>query len=294
MLALALGSMLAAAEFSGARALEDTKRIVAFGPRPPGSEAIARTRAYILAQLKPTGCRVEPDKFVGNIPGGTLAMENIVCRFPGTSGRAVVFTGHYDTKILPGNFVGANDGGASAAFLIEMARALARRPRKHEVVLVWFDGEEAIREWTATDGLHGSRHLAERWKAEGKLAKIAALVNVDMIGDRDLGLLNEHNSHPGVRRMLWSIAADLGFARHFLTEPSWIEDDHMPFVKLGVPAADLIDFNYGPSNEHWHTPADTPDKLAPASFDVVGKVLIEFLRRVEASGVAAPLPGAKQ
>lgn len=288
--ATAAASCRGAAEFSGARALADTRQVTSFGPRPPGSPELARTRAYILAQLKPTGCVPIADKFVAEIPGGTLAMENIICKFAGKSGKAVVFTGHYDTKISPGEkFVGANDGGSSTGLLIEMARALARRPRVHDVYLVWFDGEEAIKQWSATDGLHGSRHLAEKWKANGTLARIAALVNVDMIGDRSLGVLSEHNSHPAIRQLLWTVAADLGFARHFLNAPSWIEDDHIPFVKLGVPAADLIDFDYGPDNAHWHTEADTVDKLAPESFDVIGKVLLEFLRRVE-GGVLATTP----
>jgi Zn-dependent M28 family amino/carboxypeptidase len=273
---------LAAADFSGARALADTRQVTAIGPRPPGSPELAKTRAYILAQLKPTGCALIADKFVATIPGGTLAMENIICRLAGKSGKAVVFTGHYDTKVTTGErFVGANDGGSSTGFLIEMARALARRPRVHDVYLVWFDGEEAIQHWSATDGLHGSRHLAERWKADGMLSRIVALVNVDMIGDRTLGVMNEQNSQPGVRQLLWTVANDLGFGRHFLSVPSYIEDDHIPFVRLGVPAADLIDFDYGPDNSHWHTPADTVDKLAAESFDVIGKVLIEFLRRVE-------------
>lgn len=294
MMLMSASAPAQAAEFSGARALADTERVVAFGPRPPASDAIAKTRAYIRAQIKPTGCQLIPDVFTASIPGGTLAMENVICRFPGTSGKAVVFTGHYDTKIMNGAaFVGANDGGSSTGFLIEMARTLARKPRKHDVYLVWFDGEEAIREWSATDGLHGSRHLAGRWKADGTLARIAALVNVDMIGDRQLALLSEHNSHAGVRRLLWSIGADLGLARHFLNQPSWIEDDHIPFVRLGVPAADLIDFDYGPDNSYWHTAGDTPDKLSAASFEVVGKVVVEFLRRMETSGLAPP-PGAKQ
>ena len=294
-IALLAGWAAQGADFSGARALEDTRRVVAFGPRPPASEALARTRAYIRAQVRPTGCRLVPDPFTASIPGGSLAMENVICRFPGTSGKAVVFTGHYDTKIMHGAapFVGANDGGASTGFLIEMARALARQPRKHDVYLVWFDGEEAIREWSATDGLHGSRHLAERWRTEGLLTRIAALVNVDMIGDRQLGILAEHNSHAGVRRLLWSVAADLGFGQHFLNEPSYVEDDHIPFVRVGVPAADLIDFHYGPENSYWHTALDTVDKLGAESFAVVGKVLLEFLRRVETAGLAPP-PGAKQ
>jgi Zn-dependent M28 family amino/carboxypeptidase len=275
---------LAAADFSGARAMEDTRKVTAFGPRPPGSPELAKTRAYILAQIRPTGCTLVPDKFVGSIPGGTLAMENIICRFAGKSGKAVVFTGHYDTKLTPGEtFVGANDGGSSTGFLIEMARVLARKPRVHDVYLVWFDGEEAFRHWSATDGLHGSRHLAERWKAEGMLARIVALVNVDMIGDRNLNVLRDEGSNAAIREIIWQAAADLGYARHFLNVPSGVEDDHMPFARLGVPAADLIDFDYGPDNSYWHTTEDTIDKLAPESFEVIGKVLLEFLHRVEAT-----------
>ena len=280
---------LGAAEFSGARALADTRHVTSLGPRPPGSPELAKARAYIVAQLRPTGCALIADKFTASIPGGTLAMENVICRFPGKSGKAVVFTGHYDTKMMNGEtFVGANDGGSSTGFLLEMARALARRPRVHDVYLVWFDGEEAIRDWSSTDGLHGSRHLAERWKGDSTLGRIAALVNVDMIGDRALAVLNEQNSHAAVRQLIWTAAADLGLARHFLTVPSWIEDDHMPFVRLGAPAADLIDFDYGPDNKFWHTPADTADKLAPESFEVIGRVLLEFLRRVEAGALSLP------
>jgi Zn-dependent M28 family amino/carboxypeptidase len=279
---------IVAADFSGKRALEDTRQVTALGPRPPGSPELARTRAYIVSQLRATGCGLVPDKFVAAIPGGTLAMENVICRFPGRSGQAVVFTGHYDTKLAPGEtFVGANDGGSSTGFLIEMARALARQPRIHDVYLVWFDGEEAIRQWSATDGLHGSRHLADRWKSDGTLSRIVALVNVDMIGDRTLAVLNEHNSHPSVRELIWKVAGDLGYGRHFLNVPSWIEDDHVPFVRMGVPAADLIDFDYGPDHSYWHSPADTIDKLAAESFDVIGRVLLEFLRRVEAGGLSS-------
>ncbi|MCC6538689.1 MAG: M28 family peptidase [Bryobacterales bacterium] len=292
-LLLAAASAAEAAEFSGARALEDTRRVVAFGPRPPGSPELAKTRAYIVQQLRPTGCLPVKGAFVATVPGGTLAMENVICRFPGKSGKAVAFTGHYDSKFLPGeNFVAANDGGASTGLLIELARALARAPRVHDVYLVWFDGEEAIRQWSATDGLHGSRNLAEKWQADGTLARLVALVNVDMIGDKDLGVMNEQNSDARVRTLLWKVAADLGFGRHFLSTPNWIEDDHIPFVKLGAPAADLIDFDYGPNNSHWHTAADTTDKLAASSFDVIGKVLLEFLRRVEAG--ALPSRPAKQ
>ncbi|HBY61216.1 MAG TPA: peptidase M28 [Solibacterales bacterium] len=239
-------------------------------------------RAYIKAQLAGTGAEVSEDKFTATPPSGPISMVNLIARFKGKSGAAVVFSGHYDTKVMPArSFLGANDGGSSAGLLVEMARALAAQPRKHDVYLVWFDGEEAIGEWSERDGLHGSRHLAGRWRREGILSRIMALINVDMIGDRDLGILSEMNSNPRLRQLVWQTARDLGHGRHFLAEQNWIEDDHMPFVRAGVPALDLIDFNYGSSNEYWHTEKDTVDKLSAESFAVVGEVLIETLKRLE-------------
>ena len=266
-------------EFSGARAMEDTRKIVAFGPRPPGSAALRNLRAYVVEQLKPDGCEVAQDSFTGRTPGGAVAMVNIIARFPGKSGRAVVFTGHYDTKLKPlVRFVGADDGGSSTAFLLEMAEALQGAPRKDDVYLVWFDGEEAIREeWTAEDSLYGSRHLAERWAADSTLSRIKALINVDMIGEKDLDILDEQNSSPTLRKLIWSTAERLGYGKYFLKDGFATDDDHMPFVHMGVNAVDLIDFD----KTYWHTPEDTIDKLSAHSFEVVGTVLMEVLKELE-------------
>jgi Zn-dependent M28 family amino/carboxypeptidase len=209
-------------------------------------------------------------------------MKNIVARFKGTSGRAIAITGHYDTKKMSGvNFVGANDGGSSAGLLLEMARALTGRPRKDDVYLVWFDGEEAIAEWSETDGLYGSRHLAKKWYDDGTAGRLKALINVDMTGDKDLGILPVANSSETLRRLVWQTAGDLGYGRYFLDQGGYIDDDHMPFYKQGVNALDLIDYDYGPRNSYWHTDKDTMDKLSAHSFEVVGSVLLETIRRLE-------------
>jgi len=268
--------------FSGASALEYARKVVAFGPRPPGSPAIMRLRAFIASELKRFGCRIERDAFIASTPHGPLAMENLIARFPGASGRAVAVSGHYDTKLLPAiRFVGANDGGASTAFLLELARALAARPHRNEILLVFFDGEEAIQEWSATDGLYGSRHLAARWTADGTLARLRALINVDMIGDRDLGILQEMNSTAWLRDLVWQTAAEMGLGRYFLRQPAWVEDDHLPFLRRGVSAANLIDFDYGPANSYWHTEQDTLDKLSRESFQVVGRVILRVLEKLD-------------
>jgi Zn-dependent M28 family amino/carboxypeptidase len=267
-----------AAEFSGARALEYTRQAVAFGPRPPGSPAIRRMQAWMVGQLKGFRCEVIEDAFTAQTPRGSTAMKNIIARFKGTSGRAVAFTGHYDTKYFTDRkFVGADDGGSSAGFLLEMARALNGRDRKDDVYLVWFDGEEAFGEWTATDSLYGSRHLADRWAREGVLGRLRALINVDMIGDKSLGIMQETNSSATLRRMVWETAERMGYGKYFLPTGGPTEDDHIPFLKRGVNALDLIDFD----KDYWHTPQDTMDKLSAHSFDVVGAVLLQVLRQLE-------------
>jgi hypothetical protein len=274
---LALGAQ--AREFSGARAMEYARKAVAFGPRPPGSPALRNLRAYILAELKLRGCAVVEDSFSGRTPLGPIPMVNIIARFPGKSGRAVVFTGHYDTKLKPSvRFVGADDGGSSTAFLLEMAEALQGVPRKDDVYLVWFDGEEAIHEeWTDDDSLYGSRHLAQRWAADNTLGRIKALINVDMIGDKDLDIMDEQNSSAALRKLIWSTARRLGYGKYFLDTGGPTDDDHMPFVRMGVEAVDLIDFD----KSYWHTPQDTIDKLSPHSFEVVGAVLTAVLNELE-------------
>lgn len=268
----------AAAGFSGVTAMEHARKVTAFGPRPPQSAAHKKLQGYIIAELKKTGCQVLEDPFTARTPKGPMAMNNILCRFAGSSGRMIVFSGHYDTKLFPGmNFVGANDGGSSTGLLLALAQSLAGMPRKDDVWLVFFDGEEAIGEWSATDGIHGSRHLAEKWGKDGTLRRIRALINVDMIGDANLGILPEAGSNQRLLRLVWAAARDLGYGRFFLDEPGALEDDHMPFVRAGVPALDLIDFDY----PHWHTSQDTIDKISPRSLQVVGDVLLETLKRLE-------------
>lgn len=277
---VALG--LPAADFNGQSAFDYTRKAVAFGARPPNSAAIRKLESYIRGELARLGWESIPDPFTASTPLGPMKMSNIIAQRRGTSGEAIVISGHYDTKMMPGTlFVGANDGGSSAGFLLELARSAAGVPRKDDLYLVWFDGEEAIAQWSATDGLHGSRHLAARWSKDGTAARIKALINVDMIGDRDLQIVREAGSAASLQRQVWTIAAALGYGKHFLDFPSAIEDDHAPFVRLGVNAIDLIDFDYGPNHSWWHTDQDTMDKLSPRSFEVVGRVVTETIRQLE-------------
>ena len=271
-----------AADFSGAAALEFTRHAVELGPRPPGSAANRKLQAYIEAQLKPLHCQISFDALTAGTPSGPVAMRNIIAKFPGNSGRAVVITGHFDTKPMPGQtFVGANDGGSSTGFLLELARVVNTMPHHDDISLVWFDGEEAFGEWSDTNGIYGSKHLADKWSRDGTISHIKALINVDMIGDKDLGILQEGNSSPALLKLVWQTAHDLGYGKYFLDTGFATEDDHLPFLRKGVQALDLIDFDYGPDNAYWHTPQDTMDKLSAHSLDVVGNVVVAVLRKLE-------------
>ena len=267
-----------AADFSGASAFKYTQAAVAFGPRPSGSAANRQLQAYIRAQLRLLKCEVTEDPFTAKTPRGDVPMTNIIAKFPGRSGHAIAVTGHFDTKFFPGRkFVGANDAGSSTGLLLELARDLSGTPRIDDVYVVFFDGEEAVGEWTDTDSVYGSRHLAYKWKADGTLARIKALINVDMIGDKSLDILLDENSTPWLRKLVWNTAAELGYKAYFLDTGEKMDDDHMPFIKLGVPSLDLIDFDYDP----WHKDSDTMDKLSPKSLDIVGTVVLESIHKLE-------------
>jgi glutaminyl-peptide cyclotransferase len=277
-----LAPVLWAADFSGADALEFTRKAQSFGPRPAGSSANQKLQTYIESQLKPLGCQLSFDAFTAQTPVGPVAMRNIIARFGGNSGQALVVTGHFDSKPMPGRvFLGANDGGSSTGFLLELARVVSSMPRRDDILLVWLDGEEAFGEWSATNGTFGSRHLAEKWAREGMLSRIKALINVDMIGDKDLDILQETNSSVALRRLVWQTAGELGYGKYFLDFAAAIEDDHLPFLRKGVNALDLIDFDYGPDNAYWHNEKDTMDKIGAHSLEVVGNVLAAVLRKLQ-------------
>ncbi len=277
-LAGATGSASAPPAFDGARALRDVERLVAIGPRPAGSPGAVRAREYIVAELEKAGVQARVEAFEAQTPHGRLAMANVVGVVPGRRGEAILIGGHYDTKWFSNiRFVGANDGGSSTALLLELARQLARSPtREYTYWIAFFDGEEARETWTARDSLYGSRRMAATLRASRRLPR--AVIVADMIGDRDLGIRREAGSTAWLTEIVWGSAARLGHQAHFLADALAVEDDHMPFLNLGVPATLLIDFDFPP----WHTAADTLDKVSARSLQIVGEVLLESLPAVEA------------
>ena len=268
-------------DINGNHVMQYVKEVVAFGSRPPGSPGHAKLEQYIVNKLN--GVDVEQDKFTAQTPVGPFPINNIIAKFPGKKDGIIVVAGHYDTLYSQPKFVGANDGGSSTALLLELADQFRGKELDgYSVWLVWTDGEEAFVKWTDTDSVYGTRQLAQKWRQDGTAKKIKAFILVDMIGDADLDLLKDMNSTPWLNDLVLQAASNLGYQSHFFQQTTAMEDDHIPFAKIGVPVVDLIDFTYGYHNVFWHTPEDTVDKLSPQSLAITGDVVLETIRLVNA------------
>ena len=252
--------------FDGERAMQYVKDIVKFGPRPVGSANHKKVEEYIASHLK--GDQVEDDNFTADTPEGKFPVHNIIAKYPGTKDGIIVIASHYDTNYPLRNtsYVGANDGGSSSALLLELANQLRGKPRDgYSVWLVWDDAEEAMKPDGSgglpkempfdEDSLYGITHLAEKWQSDGTLKKIKAFLLADMIGDADLNIDRDLNSTPWLENVVGEAAKRLGYQSHFFERTNEVGDDHIPFMKRGVPSADLIDFSYGYNNVFWHTHA---------------------------------------
>ena len=152
---------------------------------------------------------------------------------------------------------------------------------------MFFDGEEAVESWSPSDSLYGSRHLAAKWQVDGTAKKIKAFLLADMIGDRDLNVARVTTATPAIEDLVYEAAKKTGNASHFFKHDAAEEDDHIPFVQRGVPAADVIDDDYGPHDaahpDGWHhTPEDTMDKISAKSLTISGEVFLETIRLVNA------------
>jgi len=269
---------------SGERALEHVRAQVAFGPRPPGSEALQKCRQYLIGQLEGYGYQVERDSFEASTPYGPKQMVNLIARKKEASGKGVVaLASHYDTKYFEKfSFVGAVDGGSSTGLLVELARVLASRKDDLDYWFVFLDGEEAFIEWSTFDGTYGSRHLARRWRDDGTAGKVRAMILLDMIGDKNLKILKEANSTPWLMDLVWESAKAAGLSDILASRPSAVEDDHLPFLDVRIPAVDIIGVdNIGNFPSWWHTEGDTLDKVSASSLEKVGRLVLAVLPGIE-------------
>ena len=259
------------ASFDGSRAFADVNTQVAFGPRIPGSEGHARIRAWMQAELESAGWTV--DVHESNRLGHPI--HNIIAK-RGDEPMQIIIGAHYDTRMVADQdpdpakqtepVPGANDGASGVAVLLELARTLP--DDTVPVWLVFFDTEDngRIEGW---DWLLGSRAFVEEVAMQPR-----AVVIVDMIGDADLNIHLEKNSDAQIRGEIWETAAALGHGDVFInTEKHGMLDDHTPFLEAGIPAVDIIDFDY----PYWHTTGDTPDKVSAESLQAVGDTLWHWI-----------------
>lgn len=255
--------------FDGQRAHQYALDQCAIGPRPVGSEAGWATGDYIISQLKESGWEIETQEFeYRGVP-----VRNIVGKFG--RGPVVILGAHYDTRPVadrdPEHFdepiIGGNDGASGVAVLLELAAALPTHEVENEVWLAFFDAEDRGRlegwPWAV-----GSSYMAERLTVEPEY-----VIVVDMVGDTKQELYYERNSDIALRERLWGIAAELGYEQFIPQERYRIIDDHLPFAQRGIPAVDIIDFDY----PYWHTIEDTCDKISPESLERVGRVVQDLL-----------------
>ena len=272
--------------FDGQKAYDFTAKLVAFGPRPPASDAIHRTQDYISSELKGFGCKVDTDDFHASTAIGELAMKNIIAKVPGTGQGIILLLTHYDTVRIP-DFVGADDAGSSSGLMLEMARVLCGQKENgpNAVWIAFLDGEEAqevvngVAQWNDSDSLFGSRELAARMDLSGELKRVKAVMLADMLGAKNLVVQQDPGSTAWLNTLVWKTAARLGYTKEFVAKSDGgVEDDHTPFLKRGIPAVDITQF---PNYPYWHTTGDTMDKLTPKSLAISGHVFLATIGELQ-------------
>jgi len=281
LLVLALPAF-AQPHFNGGKAYQYARAFAAIGPRWPTGPGHVKAEEFIRNQFRHD--QLEEDTFIANTPIGPVTMHNFIVRFPGKKDGVIVLGTHYETNypLRTINFVGANDGAATTGLLMAIADQLRGKTLDgYSVWLVFFDGEEAIQQWSASDSTYGSRHLAAKWGGNGTLGKIKAFVLADMIGDKDLDIQRETRSTGWLVDLVRQAAKKYDYEHYFFQTEEPVDDDHLAFVQRGVPSIDLIDLDYGPNNSYHHTAKDTMDKVSAHSLAVDGDVILETIRLID-------------
>jgi glutaminyl-peptide cyclotransferase len=288
----ALAQPAATARFNGQAAYSLTQQLLQAAPkRFNGSPGHVKAEEFIKQHFAPEVAKghFETDTFSTNTPAGLQTMHNFIVRFPGKKDGVIVLATHYETNypLRDINFYGANDGAATTALLIEIGNVLrAHPPEGYSVWLVFDDGEEAVKEWSNSDSLYGTRHLAAKWATDGTLAKIKAFIVADMCADKDLNIDHDANSTPWLLDMLKVAAKNTGHSAYIFKNETEVSDDHLPFRQRGVPVLDIIDLDYGPpTQEHpeggyHHTEQDTLDKISAHSLQISGDLFLEMIRLI--------------
>ncbi|HYC77976.1 MAG TPA: M28 family peptidase [Planctomycetota bacterium] len=278
-------------EVDGARAMEIAKRLCF--PRVAGTPGSKAARELLKAELQAAGIdQFHEQAFTAKTPLGEREFVNCWGVLPGKRKEGVALAAHYDSKHYERfAFVGANDAASACGLVVELARKLRERrtePAELSTYFVFFDGEEAFHEhWGdqedgTPDHTYGSRHMAARPDDP----PIKALILMDMVGEEDISFVDDSEGFAPELLHIFKETSRKTFGKNFFTQRTGVVDDHVPFMKAGVPSIDLIDFKFGVpesdgSHGHWHTPNDTPDKLHRRGFDLTGTLVLKALPDVE-------------
>jgi Zn-dependent M28 family amino/carboxypeptidase len=271
--------------FDGQRAYAEVEALVQFSPRDAGTPEGWKAAKYLHRRMQGFGIATDLDTFTDMTPDGEKTMINVIGTYPGKSKRWIILGSHFDTMPGIGNFQGANDSGSSTGILLELARMLGESKVTPEVgiIFAFFDGEEGIADYIPGDGLHGSRHMARQLAESGDHQKIEAMILLDMVGDKDLEFTIPYNSSRELVQAVFEAAHATGHRDHFTLSRSVITDDHVPFLQIGIPAIDLIDFRFGTApglNDIWHTEADNLSSISAESLEITGSVTLEVIRKL--------------
>jgi hypothetical protein len=284
-----------ASDFDGERAFAHVRKQVEFGPRPPGSPELEKTRAYMIEQLKSYGLNVIIDEFQTTTPIGERKMVNVTAELPGESSDVIILASHYDSKYVKEfKFVGANDGGSSTGTVMELARVLAGQQKpKLTYWFVFFDGEESFCfDWEECsnpnpanaknplpDNTYGSRRYVAKLIEKNEVKRVRAIILLDIMGYKDLQMGRADLCTRWLSDVVWQTGKQLGYGKQFVDRNESVgDDDHAPFLKAGIDALDIIQLSSYP---YWHTKEDTLDKVSARSLKIVGDTVLVSLPKIE-------------
>ena len=282
-------------EVDGARAHARVVRQVEAGPRIPGTPGHEAVRAWLVAELERLGARVEQHQVVDSTLGPPLALTNVIGRYGPESGPRILLLAHWDTRpwcdqdpdssFHDDPVPGANDAGSGVAVLFEVAELMSRRAPRVGVDLVFLDGEDQGRATRPEEFSLGARaYVARLVSRPDERAAIRGVVLFDMVGDKDLGIHPEVQAAERAANLVAIVlegARATGASQFHATPRFEVTDDHIPFLQAGIPAVDVIDFDY----PAWHTHRDTPDQVSPESLAEVSRVAAWIVYR---SALATP------
>jgi Zn-dependent M28 family amino/carboxypeptidase len=275
------------ATFDVDHAMFEVRSLVAIVPRDSGTPGAAKAAEHLKKRLEAVGVKADVETFISKSPAGMTVFRNVVGKIPGTATGLVIMASHYDTKSGIGDaFQGANDSGSSSGILLELARVFAKGPKPGpELRFVFFDGEECMQSYGPNDGLQGSRTYATQLVNEGRKSDVWAVIVMDMVGDSHLSVTLPRNGTTELMVAVMNAAHAENAREKFSLHPFEVGDDHVSFLERGMPAIDLIDFDYGSApgrNDYWHTLQDTIDKISPESLGIVGRVVIRVVNETVA------------